>query len=79
MLVEFHAVRFVEPRHMAGELDVASCIPRQMPRNGMRFSRAYRMALIFPSMRGPKRGDQNAVGALDQGLATVFSTFSEST
>ena len=45
------------------------CMPRQTPRYGMLFSRAYRAASSLPSMpRSPKpRADEDAVDALEQG------------
>ncbi len=45
----------VMPHTFRANSTTASCIPRQMPRKGILFSRAYRMASILPSMpRFPK-------------------------
>ena len=39
----------VRPQTWRANSTTAICIPRQMPRKGTLFSRAYRMAAIFPS------------------------------
>ena len=59
----------------------AICIPRQMPRKGTLFSRAYRTAEIFPSMpRSPKPPGTRMPSAPARSRAAFSSvTVSEST
>ena len=70
----------LRPQTLRANSITATCMPRQMPRYGMRFSRAYWIAWILPSMpRSPKPPGTRIASTPSSKPVPCFSTSVAST